>query len=100
MLPRVGVGEPRAESLGREVEHHVAEATPLGCFPVELDADLPDGAQVEVTLAVGRDGVLRLELRDPATDKRRAVTLADAEGLYADDELEARRRWLAGVSVE
>lgn len=78
----------------------LAEATPLGCFAVELDAALPDGAPVEVTLAVGRDGVLRLEVRDPATDARRAVTLADAEGLYADDELEARRRWLARVSVE
>jgi len=78
----------------------LAEATPLGCFPVELDAALPDGATVEVTLAVGRDGVLRLSVRDPVTDTARAVTLADAEGLYADDELDERRRWLAGVSVE
>ena len=45
----------------------LAEATTLGRFLVTLDADLPDGAPVDVTLRIGRDGVLALEVRDPST---------------------------------
>ncbi|MFO0608768.1 MAG: Hsp70 family protein [Polyangiales bacterium] len=78
----------------------LAEATPLGRFLVELDAALPDGAPVDVTLRIGRDGVLSLEVRDPATGLARATTLADAEGLYADDELEARRAFLTALPLE
>lgn len=78
----------------------LAEATPLGRFEVALDEGVPDGAPVEVTLRVGRDGVLSLELRDPQTQRSRAVTLTDAEGLYADDELDARRAFLAGVALD
>ncbi|MDB4932780.1 MAG: 2-alkenal reductase, partial [Myxococcaceae bacterium] len=78
----------------------LAEATPLGRFAVDLDADLPDGSPVEVILRVGRDGVLALELRDPQTQRSRAVTLSGADGLYADDELDVRRAFLAGVAMD
>ena len=78
----------------------LAEATPLGRFAVALEDDLPDGAAVEVILRVGRDGVLSLEVRDPQTQRSRAVTLSDAEGLYADDELDMRRAFLAGVGMD
>lgn len=77
----------------------LAEATPLGRFEVTLDAAMPDGAPVEVVLRIGRDGVLSLAVRDPATDATHTVTLADAQGLYADDELEHRRALLAAVDV-
>ena len=78
----------------------LSEATPLGRFEVALDEGLADGAPVEVILRVGRDGVLSLELRDPQRGSSRAVTLTDAEGLYADDEMDARRAFLAGVSLD
>ena len=75
-------------------------ATPLGRFEVALDEGMADGAPVEVILRVGRDGVLSLELRDPQTQRSRAVTLRDADGLYADDELDVRRAFLAGVALD
>lgn len=78
----------------------LAEATPLGRFLVEMDTDLPDGAPVDVMLRVGRDGVLSLEVRDARTGQSRTTTLTDAEGLYADDEMDARRRFLAGVTLD
>lgn len=78
----------------------LAEATPLGRFAVDLAGDLPDGSPVEVILRVGRDGVLSVELKDPQTQRSRAVTLSDAEGLYADDELDARRAFLANVALD
>ncbi len=78
----------------------LAEATPLGCFVLGLDGSLPDGAPVEVSLKIARDGVLSLALRDPATDHSREVELTDAEGLYADDELDQRRHWVATVSLK
>ncbi len=77
----------------------LAEATALGRFAVELDDALPDGAPVDVTLRIGRDGVLSLDVRDPKTGSARAIALRDAEGLYADDELDARRAALAKVDV-
>lgn len=78
----------------------LAEATPLGRFLVEMDTALPDGAPVEVVLRIGRDGVLSLEVHDPLSGRSRATTLTDAEGLYADDELEARRAFLATLPLE
>jgi molecular chaperone DnaK len=78
----------------------LAEATPLGRCEVDPDADLPDGSPVEVILRVGRDGVLSLELRDPQTQRSRAVTLRGADGLYADDELDVRRAFLAEVAMD
>ncbi len=78
----------------------LAEASPLGRFMVTLDEALPDGAPVDVTLRIGRDGVLSLEVRDPKTGASRATALADAEGLYADDELDARRHMLASLAIE
>ena len=78
----------------------LAEATTLGRFLVEMDAGLPDGAPVDVTLRIGRDGVLSLEVRDPATGTMRATTLSDADGLYADDELAARRSLLTALPIE
>lgn len=77
----------------------LGDATSVGRFDIALDASLPDGAPVEVVLRVGRDGVLTLAVRDPATRASREVTLASAEGLYADDELEARRALLARVEL-
>ncbi len=78
----------------------LAEATPLGRFMVDLADDLPDGSPVEVILRVGRDGVLSVELKDPQTQRSRALTLNDAEGLYADDEMDARRAFLANVALD
>jgi molecular chaperone DnaK len=78
----------------------LSEATPLGRFEVALDEGLADGSPVEVILRVGRDGVLSLELRDPKSGRSRSVTLTDAEGLYADDEMDARRAFLAGVTLD
>lgn len=78
----------------------LADATPLGRFEVTLDAALPDGAPVEVLLRVARDGVLSLAVRDPTTGAAQTLTLRDAEGLYADDELDARRSLLARASIE
>lgn len=78
----------------------LSEATALGRFHVELDDALPDGAPVDVTLRIGRDGVLSLEVRDPKTGASRATALRDAEGLYADDELEARRHMIAALAIE
>lgn len=78
----------------------LSEATALGRFHVELDEALPDGAPVDVTLRIGRDGVLSLEVRDPKTGAARATALRDAEGLYADDELEARRHMIAALTIE
>jgi molecular chaperone DnaK (HSP70) len=78
----------------------LADATPLGRFELRLDADLPDGAPVDVTLRVGRDGVLSLAVREPTTGETQEVTLAATEGLYADDEMDARRTMLAGVALD
>ena len=78
----------------------LADATPLGRFEVALDEAMADGAPVEVILRVGRDGVLSVELRDPQTQRARVVTLREAEGLYADDELDVRRAFLAGVALD
>lgn len=78
----------------------LAEATALGRFEVALDEGMADGAPVEVILRVGRDGVLSVELRDPQTQRSRAVTLTDAEGLYADDEMDVRRAFLASVALD
>lgn len=78
----------------------LVEASVLGRFDVALPADLADGAPVEVVLDVARDGVLSLGVRDPASDRVERVTLRDAEGLYADDEIEARRQWLSTVSID
>ncbi|MFO0645807.1 MAG: Hsp70 family protein [Polyangiales bacterium] len=78
----------------------LSEATALGRFMVELDDALPDGAPIDVTLRIGRDGVLSLEVRDPKTGASRATALSDAEGLYADDELDARRLLVAALAIE
>ncbi len=77
----------------------LSEATALGRFEVSLDEALPDGAPVDVTLRIGRDGVLSVEVRDPKTGAVRATALRDAEGLYADDELDARRLLLASLAI-
>jgi molecular chaperone DnaK (HSP70) len=78
----------------------LAEASVLGKFTVDLDESLADGAPIDVTLRIGRDGVLSVEIRDPKTGNTRVTGLTDAEGLYADDELDHRRRSLASVSLE
>jgi molecular chaperone DnaK (HSP70) len=72
----------------------------LGKFTVELDDSLADGTPIDVTLRIGRDGVLSVEIRDPKTGNTRVTGLTDAEGLYADDELEHRKHTLASVSLE
>ncbi len=77
----------------------LAEATPVGRFLVALDRDLPDGAPVEVTLRIGRDGVLGLEVRDPRSGAAREVTLTDAEGIYSDEAIDARKALLATVDL-
>jgi molecular chaperone DnaK (HSP70) len=78
----------------------LADATPLGRFDVTLDAALPDGAPVDVVLRVARDGVLRLAVRDPASGATQELTLRDAEGLYADDEMDARRAMIARAQID
>ena len=75
----------------------LGDATPLGRFEVPLPSTMEDGAPVEVLLRIGRDGVLSLAVRDPATGATREVTLTGAEGLYADDEMEERRRLIASI---
>lgn len=78
----------------------LADATPLGRFEVEFDQALADGAPVEVLLRVARDGVLSLAVRDATTGALRELALHSPEGLYADDELDARRQLLARVELE
>ena len=41
-----------------------------------------------------------LELRDPESQRSRAVTLTAAEGLYANDEMDVRRVFLASVALD
>lgn len=94
---RGGARVPPIEVLeGRSL----GDATPLGRYEIDLDAALPDGAPIEVLLKVARDGVLSLSVRDPASGATQELELQSAEGLYADDELEARRQLLAGVELE
>ncbi len=78
----------------------LADATPLGRFDITLDEGLADGAPVEVVLRIARDGIFSLALHDPATQRTRTVSLRDARGLYADDELEARRTWLCALRLD
>ena len=65
-----------------------------------LLAALATRAAHAVLNATVRDGVLSVEVRDPRTGAVRATALRDAEGLYADDELDARRLLVASLAIE
>ncbi|MFO0604388.1 MAG: Hsp70 family protein [Polyangiales bacterium] len=76
------------------------EATRVGVYQIAFDADLPDGARVEVRLDVRANGALVLGVQDARTGATREARLDEAPGLYADDELARRARWLQGLRVE
>jgi molecular chaperone DnaK (HSP70) len=76
------------------------EATRIGVYQVAFDTDIPDGGKVEVRLDVRANGVLVLGIQDARTGATREARLDEAPGLYADDELTRRARWLQSLRVE
>ena len=76
------------------------EASRVGVYQIAFDDELPDGARVEVRLDVRANGVLVLGVQDARTGATREARLDEAPGLYADDELQRRARWLQGLRVE
>jgi len=76
------------------------EATRVGVYQIAFDDELPDGARVEVRLDVRANGVLVLGVLDARTGVTREARLDEAPGLYADDELQRRARWLQSLRVE
>lgn len=76
------------------------EATRVGVYALEFEAEIPDGARVEVTLDVRPNGVLVLSVQDTRSGATREARLDDAPGLYSDIELDARTRWLQALRVE